>query len=41
LTPTRQLITSGDYTAVLKSWGVAMGAVKEVSVNETPASAGE
>ena len=28
-----QLITSGDYTAVLKSWGVAMGAVKEVRVN--------
>ena len=28
-----QLITSGDYTAVLKNWDVAKGAVKQVSVN--------
>jgi hypothetical protein len=28
-----QLITSGDHTAVLKGWGVAGVAVKQVSVN--------
>jgi len=28
-----QLITSGAYTAVLKNWGVAKGAVQQVSVN--------
>jgi polar amino acid transport system substrate-binding protein len=28
-----QLITSGAYTAVLKNWGVAGGAIKQVSVN--------
>jgi polar amino acid transport system substrate-binding protein len=28
-----QLITSGDYTAVLNKWGVAGGAVNQVSVN--------